>query len=80
MADVAQQTHQVGMAPILPSERGLSFFDILVLWADLGISFLVVAADRLGYLRGHYYGAGSTYAERAVFRRQLAAASGTAAV
>jgi hypothetical protein len=56
MADVAQQTRQVGMAPILPSERGLSFFDTLVLWADLGISSLVVAADRLGYLRGHYYG------------------------
>jgi putative hydroxymethylpyrimidine transporter CytX len=42
MADVAQETREVGIAPILPSARRLGFFDAFVLWADLGISFLVM--------------------------------------
>jgi nucleobase:cation symporter-1, NCS1 family len=42
MADVSRGTYEVGIAPILPSERRLGFFDAFVLWADLGISFLVM--------------------------------------
>jgi putative hydroxymethylpyrimidine transporter CytX len=42
MADLAQATRRVGIDPIPLSERRLGFFDTFVLWADLGISFLVM--------------------------------------
>jgi putative hydroxymethylpyrimidine transporter CytX len=37
------QKHAVGIEPIPLTERLLGFFDTVVLWADLGVSFLVMA-------------------------------------
>jgi putative hydroxymethylpyrimidine transporter CytX len=42
MADAAPETRAVGIEPIPPSQRKLGFLDTFVLWADLGISFLVM--------------------------------------
>lgn len=42
MVDLAQATREVGIEPIPPSERRLGFLDTFVLWADLGVSFLVM--------------------------------------
>jgi nucleobase:cation symporter-1, NCS1 family len=42
MVDVAQTGHEAGIAPIPLSERKLSGLDTFVLWADLGVSFLVM--------------------------------------
>jgi nucleobase:cation symporter-1, NCS1 family len=40
--DVAHQTPAFGIDPVPVAERRLGFFDTFVLWADLGISFLVL--------------------------------------
>jgi nucleobase:cation symporter-1, NCS1 family len=42
MADSARRMPEVGIKPIPLSERSLGFVDTFVLWADLGISFLVM--------------------------------------
>jgi putative hydroxymethylpyrimidine transporter CytX len=42
MADVAETLPEVGIAPIPLAERQLGFYDTFVLWADLGVSFLVM--------------------------------------
>jgi NCS1 family nucleobase:cation symporter-1 len=42
MTDIAQQTPACGIEPVPLTERRLGFFDTFVLWADLGISFLVM--------------------------------------
>lgn len=42
MADVAETMPEGGIAPIPVAERKLGFFDTFVLWADLGVSFLVM--------------------------------------
>jgi NCS1 family nucleobase:cation symporter-1 len=42
MAVITGQTPELGIEPIPLSERKLGFFGTFVLWADLGISFLVM--------------------------------------
>lgn len=42
MVDLMEQTRAYGIKPIPPEERRLGFVDTFVLWADLGISFLVM--------------------------------------
>ncbi len=42
MAAIAEQARAFGIEPIPLPERTLGFFDTFVLWADLGISFLVM--------------------------------------
>jgi putative hydroxymethylpyrimidine transporter CytX len=42
MAAIGEQAREYGIEPIPPQERRLGFFDTFVLWADLGISFLVM--------------------------------------
>lgn len=47
MATVSLQGRQFGIRPIPPEHRVLGLWDNFVLWADLGISFLVMAAGAL---------------------------------
>jgi nucleobase:cation symporter-1, NCS1 family len=42
MVDLVQATREVGIEPIPASERKLGFLDTFVLWANLGVSFLVM--------------------------------------
>jgi putative hydroxymethylpyrimidine transporter CytX len=42
MAEVAEQTYTAGIQPIPLAERQLGFLDTFVLWANLGVSFLVL--------------------------------------
>jgi NCS1 family nucleobase:cation symporter-1 len=42
MVDLAQVTREVGIEPIPPRERKLGLLDTFVLWANLGVSFLVM--------------------------------------
>jgi putative hydroxymethylpyrimidine transporter CytX len=42
MAVIADQARAFGIEPIPPQRRSLGFFDTFVLWADLGVSFLVM--------------------------------------
>jgi NCS1 family nucleobase:cation symporter-1 len=43
MTNIARPTPALGIKPVPLAERRLGFFDTFVLWADLGISFLVPA-------------------------------------
>jgi putative hydroxymethylpyrimidine transporter CytX len=42
MSTLTQETQTYGIRPIPPRERRLGFLDMFVLWADLGVSFLVM--------------------------------------
>lgn len=42
MADVLRSTREQGIAPVPPERRVLGTWDSFILWADLGISFLVM--------------------------------------
>src|SRR5437764_14553818 len=42
MASVLDQAREFGITPVPPERRVLGFWDNLVLWADLGVSFLVM--------------------------------------
>ncbi|MCC6179338.1 MAG: putative hydroxymethylpyrimidine transporter CytX [Chloroflexi bacterium] len=42
MATVTAGSHELGIQPIPAEQRGLGTWDTFVLWADLGISFLVM--------------------------------------
>ncbi|MBI2322362.1 MAG: putative hydroxymethylpyrimidine transporter CytX [Chloroflexi bacterium] len=42
MATIAEQARAFGIEPVPPERRTLGFFDTFVLWADLGVSFLVM--------------------------------------
>lgn len=42
MATIVEQAHAFGIEPIPLARRTLGFFDTFVLWADLGVSFLVM--------------------------------------
>lgn len=47
MATVPQMAHEIGIKPVPPEHRVLGFWDNFVLWADLGISFLVMVVGTL---------------------------------
>ncbi len=42
MAEIMQMARDYGIKPVPAAERRLSFIDTFVLWADLGVSFLVM--------------------------------------
>jgi purine-cytosine permease-like protein len=42
MADVSRLARDYGITPVPAQERRLGFLDMFVLWADLGVSFLVM--------------------------------------
>lgn len=42
MDAIAERSSELGIQPVPLGRRALGFFDSFVLWADLGISFLVM--------------------------------------